>query len=508
MVYRTVICVLFVGVVGVGLGCGDVARQDEQAMPVPASTGTTSAPVPASTGNTSAPPLYFGDTSIEERISTSAAVVKARLARTTTDVFTSSAEGWSGNYYVAIKFHLTVSEYLRGSGSNNITAVWGLLSKFNTQREAEDAAPGIAAKRDTTLDDRDAVFFLRNEDPNLIFSTSLLGNDDYFLTTGGNIEGEDQYSLSSKFDRRWLPSAGTTATGDNQEFLLGVPNPTLQTVTLGELRRRVTPVNAELNGGDGSEAYKDCIRGKYSYERHLEWERSKGRGNWYVPRPQGVFVSGQSAGVELYEYNEGWAQPADRKGRLWLDGQDAALFTVDLGDLRPSREGYLFDQNVVTARPIPSGIYRFNNNFIPWGFLACRYTFTHEVAVTVTAPDGTLHELFFDPVAVGSAVGADGTNGVLKPVAFTDASGGAATISSISYEAGTVEVGVTPDDVLAGQIVDFIELDGTVSLSLDVADATVDPSTGSGQAGALSWSVSSQPWEDGDLLMVRIREAW
>ena len=124
----------------------------------------------------------------------------------------------------------------------------------------------------------------------------------------------------------------------------------------------------------------------------------------------------------------------------------------------------------------------------------------------MTAPSGTLHELFFDPVTVGTTVAADDTNGVLKPASFTDANGASATLSSISYEAGTVKVRVTPDGALAGQVVDFIELDGTVSLSLDVADAAVDLSTGSGQAGTLSWSVSSQPWVDGDLLMVRIRE--
>ena len=122
--------------------------------------------------------------------------------------------------------------------------------------------------------------------------------------------------------------------------------------------------------------------------------------------------------------------------------------------------------------------------------------------MTVAPPDNVLHELFYDPVAVGTTVAADDTNGVLKPASFTDANGAPATIESISYESGTVKLGVTPDDALAGHIVDFIELDGTVSLSLKVSDATVDATT-----GTLSWSVASQPWEDGDLLMVRIREA-
>ena len=49
---------------------------------------------------------------------------------------------------------------------------------------------------------------------------------------------------------------------------------------------------------------------------------------------------------------------------------------------------------------------------------------------------------------------------------------------------------------------DFIALDGSVSLSLSVADATMDAAN-----DTLSWPVASQPWRSGDKLMVRIREA-
>ena len=50
--------------------------------------------------------------------------------------------------------------------------------------------------------------------------------------------------------------------------------------------------------------------------------------------------------------------------------------------------------------------------------------------------------------------------------------------------------------------VDFIALDGSVFVSLNVADATVDAAS-----GMLSWAVGPQPWHSGDDLMVRIREA-
>ena len=159
-----------------------------------------------------------------------------------------------------------------------------------------------------------------------------------------------------------------------------------------------------------------------------------------------------------------------------------------------------FDFSVVSVRPIPAGTYEFNHNY--GTHIDCGNTSTFALTADVTAPQGTLHELFFDPVIVGSTVVADSTNGVLKPAEFTASNGASATVESISYDFGTVKMTVSPHNGLTAYVVDFIELDGTVSLSLNMADATVDAAN-----DTLSWSVSEQPWHDGDLLMVRIREA-
>ena len=104
-----------------------------------------------------------------------------------------------------------------------------------------------------------------------------------------------------------------------------------------------------------------------------------------------------------------------------------------------------------------------------------------ELTISVTAPAGTLHEAFFDPVAIGSAVGADATNGVLKPAAFT-VGGARATISSLKWESGTATMTLNPSASLAGHAVDFIALDGSVSLTLSFDDATQS-------GGTLTWSV-------------------
>lgn len=508
MVYRTVICVLLVGVVGVVLACSLFGQPDGDNEGPPRST-TGAIPSPAQ----SAPAPYNGPDSIEERILSSAAIVRARLTSTTTEVVTTTVEPWDEDYYVTLKFQFSVSEYLYGSGADTITAYFVGNSGFPTVQDAEDFAPTMASQRDSQFDNRDAVLFLGHDERGLAFSALTQSPNVYLLSFGGP-PGHTRYWIDDKYDRRWLPAtSATTATpSDSQEFLLEAPAPgiTPATITLGDLKTRIAAIVAEINEGDGSEAYKQCLKGKHSLIRHDEWNR---RGNpdhtGYKPTWDGAFASGQPAGAEVYNNkHRGISEIVggiEEKTRLWLDGDDAALFSVNEINHHPftslaPRNVTRFDYSVVSVRPIPAGTYEFNYNY--GTHIDCGNTLTYALTATVTAPSGTLHELFFDPVAVGTTVTADDTNGLLSPATFTDANGASATIRRIEWQSGKVKLAVTPHTGLAGQVLDFIELDGTVSLSLDVADATVDSAN-----DTLSWSVASQPWEDGDLLMVRIREA-
>ena len=501
-----------------------VSQLDEPTETPPApSPSTASQPITV----TSAVP-YFGEESIEERISRRDTIVRARLARTESEIITTTAEGWSGKYYVALRFHLTVSEYLNGSGANSITALTVQGGTYDTRQEAMNAAPGIATGRVTTWDSQEAIFFLNGDDPYDTFSAAVQGANEYFLAVGD--PSQDMYSLHNRHKKLWLPSAGTTATGDAREFLLAVPKPGVDTptITLGELKRRITSVNADLSAGDGSDAYKDCIRNKYKGERmervRLSWPNNAGPS--FEPTWDGTFPSGRPAGTDVYDYDYGFVVTDDRsekKSKFWIDGQDAALFTIKEGTHRPvkgpDRDGdglpdtleneKRFTYSVVLARPIPVGIYEFNHHYhyTRDGNLACGDPSTFTITARVLTPEGVMHEAFFDPVTVGTTVAADDTNGQLKPASFTGANGSSATLEAISWEAeagdsGAVQIEVDPDYALAGHILDFIELDGSVSLSLHAFDATVDT-----VANTLTWSVSSQPWHDGDLLMVRIREA-
>ena len=73
---------------------------------------------------------------------------------------------------------------------------------------------------------------------------------------------------------------------------------------------------------------------------------------------------------------------------------------------------------------------------------------------------------------------------------------GTTTAGVIGWRGGEVRAALTLD--VTGHALDFIGLDGTTTLSLVVADATES-------AGALTWSVPTQPWSADDKLMLRVR---
>ena len=89
-------------------------------------------------------------------------------------------------------------------------------------------------------------------------------------------------------------------------------------------------------------------------------------------------------------------------------------------------------------------------------------------------------------------------------VAATAPNGESVVIERIEWSTNTNKVALKLSNrsaKLAGHHIDFIELDASVSLRLDIDDAETT-STGYGQT--LSWEVCRQPWHPGDQLMLRI----
>ena len=397
--------------------------------------------------------------------------------------------------------------------------------------------PDIRARRDTQWDNREAVFFLQELRDAQAFPLDVLptlqGDNHYYLSFGFSQPHRDGYSLSSKYSKLWLPAteiaSGATGqsgtVGDGQEFLLAVPTdpagagasgastPAGSTITLGDLKQRIAAVTAELNAGDGSEEYKECIKYKYQIEREDRYFIAEGEGRRvYVTHPTHEFDSGQPADTTIYEDEVVSAESTEKKSKLWFDGRDSALLDVVTGDLVPGAYVSTITQTVVSARPIPAGEYKVNNNYLLLPFIPCNHVFTYEMTVTVTAPEGTVHEAFFDPVAIGAAVGADGSRGVLKPASFAIEGVGATDIGRVwwaststgSGQAGTVMMDVSPPVELADHHIDFIAMDGSVALRLDFDEALQAVDEG---VRTLKWGVCEQPWNDGDLLMLRISES-
>ena len=415
-------------------------------------------------------------------------------------------------HIAVIEFRFSVLEYLKGSGINDIVAVWAAAPFFDTRQEAEAALPAISAARDSQWDDHEAIVFLQQDSRGFLASTQQ--TDRYYLAWGGSWSiPDDGYSIASVHDKLWLPAEAAVGepsqpTGDQQRFLTDIPpaTGTAPTITLGEIKTRIAAVTAKLDAGDGSEEYTECVSRTYWYEGINQYQISTGGEGFFYRTPDQEIGSGLAGSIVVYETIV-HASLQKNHAEVWLEGGDADLFSVEFSNGVPydfSGDGTIdstqYVQRVESARPLPAGVYRTHYNNRDAVFVPCDgYTTRHEWTVTVNAPEGVVHEAFFDPVADGSAVAADSTIGVLDPAAFIE-SGATTTIERIEWEAGTAKLKLTPHTTLAGRVLDFIELDGTVSLSLLIDDATVDAAN-----NTLSWSVSPQPWDDGDKLMLRIR---
>ena len=550
MLHRTVICVLLVAgnlLAVVLLACGQAAQVvAEPAAPAePTREPELPAAPPPPTGSrvvSAAPmiPFNIGLLSLETTILSSNLIVKARLNSITSDALTDK----NGKYRGIVKFNLTVSEHLRGSSPTKIVGVWVDGWPYDTSAEAINKANTLIAGRDTQWDDREAVIFLKTS--SAVTARYLRESNHYLLAWGewDRTGKDDFHTLYSNGRRTWLPSSsassggsGARSPGDSQEFLLSLPQSTLrsasagtgatagrstgtdtsngQSTTIGTLNDTIRKLMAEYNGGDGSDAYKKCVGQKYQHlSKARNWPALYGNPYTALGVEEHSLAAGQAAGtvvseLVIYDPYAVLTNPLPPLDSMWVSGTDAAHFEafnptvygVDL-DNDGTLDKLKSETGVRTTRPLPAGDYRITVHE-GWPHHAiCGFVAQNDWTVTVTASAGAFkHETLFDPVDIGDAIGADGTNGVLKPATFTDANGAAATIERISYESGTVKMRIDPHTGLAGQKLDFIALDGSVSLSLQVNEATVDAAN-----HTLSWPVSAQPWQDGDKLMLRIAE--
>ena len=391
---------------------------------------------PAEAGLLGSWPYYAGSASLEERIAGADVIARVRLSSVSSGAeFREISKDGPLKNLAALEHRFEVIEYLKGSGDGELVAVVNELADHGTAERAAEVGASLLTVRDTRWDSREAIVFLWN---------GIRQTDRYIL---GSVKTEygyfgDYYTIASRHNQAWLPAASASdgggasgaSDGGGQRFLLEDPASagaggasgqagSTPTITLAEMKAKIAAIEREAVAGGGSEAYRDCLYHKYQWERQVLFYKGGVDGDYFHKRHDQDIGSGLptetlaytsiSASYALQNYGE--TEPSDY-GKFVLRGRDEDLFNSRWPGVAK------------TARPLPAGEYKFYYAYQPQRYVLCDALpqdelKRHEVFVTVTAPAGTVHEAFFDPAAVGQAVGADGSNGVLKPAVRSQSAG-------------------------------------------------------------------------------------
>lgn len=419
----------------------------------------------------SRPPTYpFSPPTLDERIFLSDTIAIVRPISVEPSVLTLRFTTEQPQYSPVVQSRFEVIEYLKGEGDSEIiveTKEDFYVATPNVE-QALQTAESKAASQLAELGGGDAVvFFTRTEhNPDFVLDTSLKASETEWrkhnAQTGLFSTGQGVGSASTTFR-----TASVSAQDDEQS----------EEFSVDELRERIEAMESLLREGEGIEGWEYCITSRFIQENYLR--------AWEFPSVFDIepYPSGLPADSIVEEFST--------YSRRWFTGDNASLFYYGANDVR-------------TTRPIPAGAYEVNSysqesEWVPCDYvpppLILRYNFE--------SAEGTLREAFFDPVDIGEAVGADGESGVLQPEWF-ETDDGETVIERIAWSEGQVEMELSPATDFDDHRMDFIALDGSVALRLDFDDAAA--LSDEGDVATFAWGVCEQPWEDGDLLMLRIAE--
>ncbi len=265
------------------------------------------------------------------------------------------------------------------------------------------------------------------------------------------------------------------------------------TISLSDLRTKINWVEAN----NDNDAYSRCVHiSLRSIRDSRDWKAYYGQRRDFNELDVAI-DSGAAAGEVIVDYGgTGWGAGSSSYDKVWLEGRDTALFKSSIVD-NDSDPSNGFASNVTTLRPLPASSYQITSRLQPHWLNPCNFASDLNglhVNVVVTAPEGTVHEAFFDPATTTDGIGYVTSTGVLEPAAF-----GGGVITTLTWQNGNVRVVTNPAGALASTTLDFIALDGSTALSLD-PDVATSTSTGA----ALTWDVSPAPWKAGDQLMLRV----
>ena len=478
----------------------EMGEEDEDEQP-------EGAPSPAISGD-----VHYGPSSLEERVNLADIVARVGLVDAAPVAVRIQTPFRGTQYSPGILYTFNVLEYLKGSGDDEISAVVYAYDRNPDEAWALEVAEiHIQTHYDKRWKFVQSVVFLEEDAVEL---NGLLVSHQYqFLIAGTGVSPLGNFHIDSEYNKVWLPAAyddrPDSQIGDGIEFLLDDPANyesmlKVPTITLDELRGFVEDeqeFHAPSIAEHGNRLYKKCLRTKYDAQRFFA---DRGPRRFDVPD----VPSGAPADTHILRVDNWGRKPKPEDGSAdfkdFLHGEDAHLFTA---------EPVIW----YTKRPLPEGLYRFEW----WGYVefADEEPYLHacgadtpeanrgaDVSVDVVAPAGTVHEALFDPQDIdGQGAGVGSGKGFLSADKFIIEDDGEITLNRLEWSAGNVEIELEPHNRLPDHHIDFIALDGSVSLRLDFDDAVEVQDED--EAQALSWGVCERAWQDGDLLMIRISES-
>ncbi|MCE2465531.1 MAG: cadherin repeat domain-containing protein [Dehalococcoidia bacterium] len=413
----------------------------------------------------------------------------------------------AARYVGTLDYRFRVAEYLKGTGDIEVVARVRDFSHYfghPTSEQAQANANQMLADRNGSWDRHEAIVFLQDRGR---WTAYPLESGEYEFGYAVTESGEDGYTITSPDRKKWLPAVSISSSGRmsgqahaNPSYYLDAPgsssggisgqSDSASTITLTDIRAKIDALEEEIAAGDGSQAFRDCVQYKYFWKRSTDRRIEKNGGTYPYRTYSGEIGSGLPAGTQALA----GPQLVESSGDLTLRSGDADLFTAPLpvGD-------------ILTTRPLPAGEYRFfyfyrGPEVVPCNGHPIEWETDDEVILTVTAPEGTVHEAFFDPISSGSAVGYFGTGDALINPSFELGDGSEVTIESLAHQGRRITVKISPYNSLEGLVMDFIALDGTTTLTLKAGTAIHKSNE-----RTLAWLPYDAPWREGDQLMLRLR---
>ena len=361
-IVASVLCLL--AVVGCGRGDGPLPRPSDTVAPGMASGASLPAPTPtpAETGHGLRDLPATISPSLEEQIFDSNTIVLASLASTHagTEIVLSDP-GVAPTYRAVHELRFNVYEYLMGSGPKKVLVV---VSDKHTYPEESDAlawAQSRLSLRQTDWDDRLGVLFLKTGQPYRPWTgqRNSATRASHF-TLSNPYESPWDYTVDT-LSRAWLPSRDAGTLGNRSSDAVGrafitdgsaSPPPV---VLLAELRTQIAELEATMAAGAGIAGFKHCVDSRIRRDRIR-----RTRSDWTPISRKATVASGSASGTEIFRHNFHSHRITPQYDRFWVTGPDAEQFQthVDDDDTDPET-GY--DTIIVTARPLPEGIYTFQH---------------------------------------------------------------------------------------------------------------------------------------------------